>query len=198
MKIYDISKELFTASVYPGDPCPEKSVFTSLEAGGHSNVSILRMGSHNGTHMDAPRHFISGGRSIDRLDLEKCLGPCRVVRTAGKLTPEWVEEAMSGGVRRLLIAGEIEITLEAARKMTELGLWFIGVESMTVGPLGGETGPIHREFLGHEVVILEACVLDDVPEGTYFLVCQPLKLGGLDGSPARPLLLEGAGLEANF
>ena len=74
--------------------------------------------------------------------------------------------------------------------MTALGLEFLGVESMSVGPVGGDTGPIHRELLGHEVVLLEACVLDQVPEGRYFLVCQPLKMAGLDGSPARPLLLE--------
>lgn len=191
MKIYDISKELFSASVYPGDPKPERTVFTSLEAGDHSNVSILTLGSHNGTHMDAPKHFVAGAKSIDQMDLGKCLGSCRVARAAGKLTPEWVAEALSGGVKRLLIAGDIEITIEAARKMTELGLWFLGVESMTVGPLGGETGPIHRELLSHEVAVLEACVLTEVPEGEYFLVCQPLKMAGLDGSPARPLLLDG-------
>lgn len=195
MKIYDISKELFSASVYPGDPKPEQKGFTSLEAGDHSNVSILTLGSHNGTHMDAPKHFVAGARSIDQVDLEKCLGPCRVARAAGKLTPQWVEEALSGGVKRLLIAGEIEITLEAAEKMTELGLWFLGVESMTVGPLGGETGPIHRELLSHEVAVLEACVLENVPEGEFFLVCQPLKMAGLDGSPARPLLLEGVHMD---
>lgn len=195
MKIYDISKELFSASVYPGDPKPERTVFRSLEAGDHSNVSILTLGSHNGTHMDAPKHFVAGARSIDQMDLEKCLGPCRVVRAAGKLTPQWVEEVLSGGVKRLLIAGDIEITVEAAEKMTGLGLWFLGVESMTVGPLGGETGPIHRELLSHEVAVLEACVLADVPEGEYFLVCQPLKMAGLDGSPARPLLLEGVHMD---
>lgn len=195
MKIYDISKELFAASVYPGDPRPERRDFFSMEAGEACNVSVLTLGSHNGTHMDAPRHFVSGGRGVDRMDLEKCLGPCRVVRAQGPLDPWWVEEALAGGVRRLLIAGEIAITLEAARRMTELGLWFLGVEGMTVGPLGGDTGPIHRELLGHETAVLEACVLDGVPEGDYFLVCQPLKMAGLDGSPARPLLLKGGGIE---
>lgn len=189
MKIYDISKELFSASVYPGDPVPEKRPFSTWEQCG-CNVTVLTLGSHNGTHMDAPRHFIKDGRTMDQLELEKCVGPCRVVRAQGGLNGSWVEEALTGGVKRLLIAGEIQLTLEAAEKMTALGLEFLGVESMSVGPVGGDTGPIHRELLGHEVVLLEACVLDQVPEGRYFLVCQPLKMAGLDGSPARPLLLE--------
>lgn len=189
MKIYDISKELFAASVYPGDPSPKKESFCTIAQAG-CNVTVLTLGSHNGTHMDAPLHFVEGGRAMDQLDLEKCVGKCRVVRAQGKLTPEWVEDVLAGGVERLLVAGEIEMTLEAAKKMTALGLDFLGVESMTVGPLGGDTGPIHRELLGHEVVILEACVLAGVPEGEYLLVCQPLKMAGLDGSPARPLLLK--------
>lgn len=188
MKIYDLSKELFSARVFPGDPepshrpaaCPEESLFRLTE---------LFLGSHSGTHMDAPRHVYREGRAIDRLDLSKCVGPCRVVCAQGRLSPEWVERTLADGTRRLLIRGEIEITLEAARRMTELGLWFLGVEGMTVGP-ADDPGPVHLELLGRETVILESAVLDGVPEGDYFLVSAPIKYGGLDGAQARPLLLD--------
>lgn len=190
MKIYDLSKELFSAWVFPGDPVPEKEWVSSMEAGASYNLTRLTMGSHNGTHMDAPLHFCAGGRPVDQLDLEKCVGPCKVIAHEGKLLPETVTDVLADGTRRLLIRGEIEITLEAAEKMAELGLWFLGVEGPTVGAMGNN-GPVHVALLKKEVAILEAALLKDVPEGNYFLVSAPLKLGGVEGAPARPLLLEG-------
>lgn len=189
MKIYDLSRELFSAPVFPGDPAPERRPAARMEEGSPCNLTEIALGSHSGTHMDAPKHFYRDGRPIDQLDLSKCVGPCRMVSASGKLSPAWVEKAMEGGVKRLLIRGGIEITLEAAQKMTELGLLFLGVEGMTVGPMN-DPGPVHLELLGHEVVILESAVMENVPEGVYFLVSAPVKYGGVDGAQVRPLLLD--------
>ncbi len=189
MKIYDLSQELFSSRVFPGDPHPSCRAVARIEDGSTYNLTELVLGSHSGTHMDAPFHFCQDGRPIDRVELEKCVGLCKVVRAKGRLSPEWVEAALADGSKRLLIVGNIEISLEAARKMTELGLWFLGVEGLTVGPMDAPAA-VHAELLGHEVVILEAAVLEKVPEGSYFLVSPPMKYGGLDGAQARPLLLE--------
>ena len=193
MKIYDLSKELFTASVFPGDPSPEKVKLLSMEKGDACNMTKLTLGVHNGTHIDAPGHFIAGGSGVDGIDLNKCVGPCRLVELSGEVGRAQAEAAIEGGVKRLLIKGKITLTAEAARVMTKGGILFLGVEGMTVGdPEKQEMmTEIHRELLSHEVVILESAIMEEVPQGDYFLVAQPMKMARLDGSPARPLLISG-------
>ena len=188
MKIYDISKEVFSSTVFPGDPEPQAVPLAQIGVDSPCALTQVTLGSHTGTHMDAPSHFVPGGRTIDQLDLMKCVGPCLVAEAAGPLSPQWVEAALAGGVTRLLIKGDIEVTPQAAEKMAELGLGFLGVEHFTVG--SEETGvQVHRILLGAEIALLEACTLEGVPVGEYLLVSPPLKYGGLDGAQARPLLL---------
>lgn len=188
MKIYDISKEVFSSTVFPGDPEPQAVPLAQIGADSPCALTQVTLGSHTGTHMDAPSHFVPGGRTIDQLDLGKCVGPCLVAEAAGPLSPQWVEAALAGGATRLLIKGDIEVTPQAAEKMAELGLGFLGVEHFTVGT--EETGvQVHRILLGAEIALLEACTLEGVPAGEYLLVSPPLKYGGLDGAQARPLLL---------
>ena len=132
----------------------------------------------------------SDGCAMDAMDIKhtRCFGPCLVAEAAGPLSPQWVEAALAGGVTRLLIKGDIEVTPQAAEKMAELGLGFLRVEHFTVG--SEETGvQVHRILLGAEIALLEACTLEGVPAGEYLLVSPPLKYGGLDGAQARPLLL---------
>lgn len=189
MKIYDLSKELFAASVYPGDPVPEKTPFMEISETCPCNVTVLKRGSHNGTHMDAPKHFVAGGKDIAEVELAKCVGPCKVIEHSGKFEPEHAKAALADGAKRILIKGEIELTEAGAKALAEGGLWFLGVESMTVGT--PETGPfVHRALLGAEIVLLESTVLAGVPVGAYFLSAAPLKMEGLDGSPCRPLLID--------
>ncbi len=195
MKIYDLSKELFSAAVFPGDPAPGKTPFYTIGPDRPCNVTVLTLGSHNGTHMDAPLHFIAGGKGMDEVSLEKCVGPCAVVEHSGKFGAEDAQKALAGGVKRLLLKGEIELTVEGAEALAKGGLWFLGVEHMTVGT--PKTGTdVHRALLSAEIVLLESAVMREVPAGKYFLSSAPLKMAGLDGSPCRPLLIdfeEGAG-----
>lgn len=189
MKIYDLSKELFSAAVFPGDPEPAKRPFAEISETCPCNLTVLTLGSHNGTHMDAPKHFVAGGKDIASVPLEKCVGPCKVVLHSGLLTAEDARRMTADGTKRLLIRGEIEITPEGAQAFAEQGLWFLGVEGMTVG--GKTTGvAVHRALLSTEIVILESAVLSGVSEGGYFLSCAPLRMEGLDGSPCRPLLID--------
>lgn len=189
IKIYDIGKELFSTPVYPGDPAPQKTPFLEIEKGDVCNLTVITMGSHNGTHLDAPKHFCKGKGGVDTIPLKKCVGECKVAELSGKVTGEKMEELLEDGTKRLLIKGEILLTPESAKVMAERNLDLIGVEDQTVGEGEGQK-IIHRTLLGAEVVILEGLVLTEVKPGSYFLAAQPLKWEGLDGSPVRPILLE--------
>lgn len=189
MKIYDISKEVFSSTVFPGDPVPGHQPVSELAKGDLCNLTALTLGSHSGTHMDAPCHFVEGGKTIDQVDLARCVGPCQVVEASGLLSREWAKSVLGTGVKRLLVKGEMQLSLEAAQELAE-SLLLLGIEGMTVGD-PQDPAPIHKALLSAEVAVLESCDLSQVPTGEYFLAAQPLKYGGLDGAQVRPLLLEG-------
>lgn len=189
LKIYDIGKELFSTPAYPGDPKPEKTPFLEIEKGAVCNLTVISMGSHNGTHLDAPKHFCKGKGGVDTIPLNKCMGTCKVAELSGEVTKERMEELLADGTRKLPIKGEILLTPESAEVMADRKLDLIGVEDQTVGA-GESQKIIHKILLGAEVVILEGLVLKEVNPGNYFLAAQPLKMEGLDGSPVRPVLME--------
>ena len=187
--IYDISQELFSCRVYPGDPAPEKRTLLSFEAGQVCNLSALSLCAHNGTHVDAPFHFIQNGLTIDELGLTPFVGPCRVFRHSGDVTAADAERMLArADAERILIAGPAAVTAEAARLFAAAKLRLLGNESQTVGP---EDTPmeVHLLLLGAGVVLLEGLVLDGVPEGRYLLNAAPLNLGGCDGAPCRAWLM---------
>lgn len=188
-KIYDIGKELFSTPAYPGDPVPQKRPHCEIEKGADCNLTVITMGSHNGTHLDAPKHFCAGKHGVDEIPLEKCVGICRVAEASGPLGREEMEKLLEGGVKRLLVKGDILMTPEAAQVCAEAELYLLGVENQTVGNQD-TMKEVHRTLLGAEVVILEGLVLEKVKGGEYFLAAQPMNMAGLDGSPVRPLLLE--------
>ena len=186
--IYDISQELFSCRVYPGDPAPEKRRLLSLEDGQVCNLSAVFLCAHNGTHVDAPSHFLPEGRSIDALGLEPFVGPCRVFRHSGEVSADDAERMLAAGAERILIAGPATVTAEAARRFAAAKLRLLGNESQTVGP---EDAPreVHLILLGAGVLLLEGLVLDGVPEGRYLLNAAPLNLGGCEGAPCRAWLM---------
>lgn len=188
MKIYDISREMFSAKVYPGDPVPSREAVLSLEQGDPCNLSRIVMGSHSGTHVDAPVHFCAGGKSADEIALEKCVGECKVVSGSGVITEADMKTFLADGTKKLLIKGSILLTVQAAEVLAEAGADLLGVEGQTVGDAESQQ-EIHRILLGAEIVILEGIVLDQVEENTYFLAALPLKMQGADGSPVRPILV---------
>lgn len=191
MNIYDITQELFSCHVYPGDPKPKKQRLLSTADGDVCNLTALSLCAHNGTHVDAPFHFLGGGRTVDQIPLSVFVGECYVARHSGYVTAEDARAilARSNGADRLLIAGPATVTAEAARVFAQRKLLLLGNESQTVGP---ENAPmeVHLILLGAEIVLLEGVVLDKVPEGRYFLSAAPLNLGGADGAPCRAYLMD--------
>ncbi len=191
--LIDISQEVFGCNVFPGDPQPERERVLSLEAGDVCNLTKVSMCAHNGTHVDAPFHFIDGGKTIDRMGLEPYVGDCWLARCEGDVSAAAAEQIMrsaeaAGAGKRVLIAGKAVVTAEAARVFVKHGILLLGNESQTVGP---EDAPkeVHLILLGAGVTLLEGVVLDGVPDGRYFLSAAPLNFGGCDGAPCRAYLI---------
>lgn len=197
MKIYDISQEVFGCVVFPGDPKPERTKLAQMAEGSLYNLTAFSMCAHNGTHVDAPRHFIADGKNIDEVSLKNFVGPAYVAEHEGELTGddaiavlERAREADSKAVKRILIKGKVVVSEEAAAVFAEAGILLYGNESQTVGP---EDAPmaVHQKMLGAEIVLLEGIRLTEVPEGVYFLNAAPINLGGTEGAPCRAILIEG-------
>ena len=191
MKIYDITQEFFSCAVYPGDPKPERQILASTETGQLYNLTALSMCAHNGTHVDAPFHFLGDGKTVDQIPLEAFVGDCFVACHTGNVTGEDAMRILekADGAERILIAGDATVTEAAAEVFAAGKIKLLGNESQTVGP---ENAPmqVHKILLGRDVVLLEGVVLKDIPEGRYFLSAAPLKLGGADGAPCRAYLIE--------
>ncbi len=191
MKIHDISQEIFSCAVYPGDPSPEKRTLCSTARGDLCNLTAFSMCAHNGTHIDAPFHFLGDGKTVDQMPLDSFVGPCFLARHEGSVSAGDAEEILrkAEGAGRILIGGPATVTLEAAAVFAGSGILLLGNESQTVGP---EDAPmaVHKLLLGREIVLLEGIVLKDLPEGHYFLSAAPLNLAGIDGAPCRAWLME--------
>lgn len=171
MRVWDISIELREGvDVYPGDPEYSAKGHLTIEDDG-CNVAVLSIGTHTGTHIDAPYHYFKYGKRAQKLPLELFLGKCRV----------------SGNVEqceRLLLKGRTGISKAEACSVVQLGIKLIGIESMSIGD-----DEVHKLLLEREVVILENIDLSEVDTGEYILACQPLKINE-DGSPVRACLIE--------
>ena len=195
MKIYDISQEVFSCRVYPGDPSPERRVLCSMEKGELYNLTEFSMCAHNGTHIDAPSHFMKDGKTVDAIDIESFVGMAYVTEHQGIVTDDdalkiiqKAKKQNTEAAKRILIKGDAEVSLEAAKVFASSEILLLGNESQTVGP---ENAPmtVHRILLSADVVLLEGIRLAEVPEGVCFLNAAPLNLSGADGSPCRAILI---------
>jgi arylformamidase len=196
MKIYDISQEVFGCRVYPGDPTPKKTVLSSMEKGELYNLTEFSMCAHNGTHIDAPFHFIKDGKTVDEISLEAFIGMAYVAEYHGVVSDDdalkIIERAKTQNAesaKRILIKGDAEVSAEAAKVFTDSGILLLGNESQTVGP---ESAPmeVHKILLSADVVLLEGIRLTEVSGGVYLLNAAPLNLSGADGSPCRAVLID--------
>ena len=199
MKIFDISQEVFGCAVYPGDPSPERQELLKISNGNVCNLTAFNMCAHNGTHVDAPYHFIDGGKTIDQIDMKRFVGYAYVASHNGDITEKDAKRIIKKAkeasveyecdcVNRILIKGKATMTEEAAKVFADSRILLFGNESQTVGP---EDAPmdVHMIMLGAEIVLLEGIRLDGVDDGVYLLNAAPINLGGADGAPCRAFLL---------
>lgn len=196
MKIYDISQEVFTCSVYPGDPVPEKRMQSSILDGDACNLTVFSMCAHNGTHIDAPFHFIQEGKTVEQINLSRVVGYAYVADAPKVIGADEMIEIINKAkncsdeaAKRILLKGSGEIDAKAAEVLKKENVLLIGTELQTVGP---EMAPaeVHLLLLSDDTVLLEGIRLADVPEGKYLLCAAPLNLGGADGAPVRAVLLD--------
>jgi arylformamidase len=196
---------------WPDDPPVEISRAMSIAAGDAANLTRLAMSAHTGTHMDAPRHFVDDGETIEAMPLEVGIGPARVIEIADPraVTEDELRERGIEGAERLLLrtrnsdrawweepfdAGFVHIEPAAAELIAAAGVRLVGIDYLSVG---GEQGgaETHRALLGAGAWIVEGLDLSRAGAGEYELLCLPAKLAGSDGAPAR-VLLRPAGEEA--
>ena len=196
MKIYDISQEVFSCQVYPDDPMPEKKELKSMKKGELYNLTAFNMCAHNGTHIDAPRHFIKDGKTIDEICLDAFVGMAYVAEHRGVVTDndavEIIEKAKKHNpevAKRILIKGDVEVSLEAAKVFASSNILLLGNEPQTVGPKNAPMA-VHLALLSANVVLLEGIRLAAISEGVYFLNAAPLNLAGAEGSPCRAVLID--------
>jgi arylformamidase len=198
MKIIDITRPLQkNMLVYPGDVVPS----FSQEDHGRYLISDLRLSTHTGTHIDAPSHYLKSGDTIDTIPLSRVIGRCRVidVSAAGTLITAAHLKGRLHGEKRLLLKTWFSgrdmfteeypsLTLDAACSITDNGIGCVGIDSASIESFNCD-GSVHRRLLSTGCVIIELLDLSGVPEGNYEMVALPLRLTGLDGSPARVVLM---------
>lgn len=207
MKIHDVSVALHSGlAVYPGDPSIDLGLVQSVARGDPANVSLLRLGTHSGTHVDAPTHLFAGARGVDDLPLETLIGSARVVEVGPGpvIGPDDLRAAVPPAAERVLLkTGSSRLwrrpgfqrdyaylSAEAARWLAGSGVRLVGIDYLSVERPDAERLEVHEVLLRAGVVVLEGLDLDGVAPGGYTLVCLPLKLRGADGAPARAVLIE--------
>lgn len=191
MKIIDISKDVLNCEVYPGDPAPSLRKVKSISDECEYNLSKIDMCLHNGTHIDAPLHFLPNGNDITEIFPEVFFGPCVVVEAdVEMITGAFVEEYFPRNAKRVLVKsnGKAVFHESAASEISHLGYVLVGTDSMTVEPEGSD-GRTHRMFMVDNIALLENLDLSKVKKGDYFLSAAPIKISGAEASPVRAFLV---------
>lgn len=210
MRIHDVTLPVHVGMLtWPGDPSIDVLPSKRLVRGDSSNVSELRMGTHTGTHVDAPFHFIDGAPGVDGIPLASLVGPCEVVdmRDVEETIGPRECERIPDGTERVLFRTSnssiwdaaapafpeayVHLSVEGARALVDRGVVLVGTDFLSIEQRGSEGHPTHVALLEAGVVIVEGLDLRGVEPGRYTIVCAPLKLVAGDGAPARVLLLDG-------
>ena len=208
MKIYDVSVPIKQDMlVWPGASGVEIKTLATVKKNGIGE-SRFSFGSHTGTHIDAPSHFLERGISIDKIAPEKLIGDCRVIDLTNLGRQEISVKDMSGlsikkGERILFKTGNssllfkknfpknyVYLSLEGAQFLAYKKINLVGADFLGIEKKGNPNHPIHKTLLSAEIVLVEGLDLREVPEGSYKIFCLPLRVVGADGCPARVILVK--------
>lgn len=209
MRIYDVSVPLCEGMpAYPGDPGAKIMPVKQRAKGDAFNLSQLTLGSHTGTHIDAPRHFLEEGVTVDRLPWSALLGEalvCHLPVAEAITTAELTSAGIPERINRIIFKTRnselwssprfrrdfVYLSPDAADWLLGRGVELVGIDYLSLERFGAPKAEVHLKLLGAGVVLLEGLDLSEVPAGRYTLLCLPLRVEGCDGAPARVLLLEG-------
>lgn len=205
--IYDISLPIVSGGLtYPGNPPIEISPQQAIAQGGSSNVSSVAFGSHTGTHVDAPKHFFDDGTTVDALPLDVLMGPAMVVSFGDEVMAVGEAELrlheLKGHTRVLIATRNSKfirqrefvrdftyLAPDGAAYLASLGVRLVGIDYLSIEQFHSGHHGTHRTLLERGIVIVEGLDLSATPMGPYELRVLPLRLAGLDGAPARAVLV---------
>lgn len=194
-------------AVYPNNPKFSIQRVQDLEKGDSASVSLITMGSHTGTHIDAPSHFISGGKTLDQIPLQAMNGVAKVfdLRGNGEITKKVLANygILSQDIIILktdnsnvfhgdiVLDDYVTLDYEAAEYLVQKGIKMVCIDYMTIERprekrVSGKS--VHNIFLSNEILIAEALNLTGVEQGMYQLYCFPINIEGADGAPVRMVL----------
>ncbi|MEI6043247.1 MAG: cyclase family protein [Chloroflexota bacterium] len=208
-QLYDVSLPISNMlAVWPGDPLVEIQRTSEISQGATVNLSRLVMGSHTGTHLDAPNHFIEGAGGIDQVALTALVGTAQVVEL--KLNhhigaADLLDLKLPTGTERILFKTShsahwqsnlatfqedfIALAPDGAQWLVKQGIKLVGIDALSVERFDApEEYPVHKILLGANIVIVEGLDLDKIEPGEYTVMALPLKIKDGDGAPARVLL----------
>jgi arylformamidase len=207
-RIHDISVPVRAGGlVYPGNPEISIELRQAIARGAGANVSQVSFGSHTGTHVDAARHFIDDGQPVDEISLEKLIGPAIVIAFDDSLESVGARDLEAhdlGRHKRVLMrtrnssfitGSEFHqdytfLAPDGAELLVSRGVELVGIDYLSIEQFHSGHHRTHKTLLQNGVVIVEGLNLADITPGEYDFVCLPLRLEGLDGAPARALLIE--------
>ena len=209
LRIFDVSLPVVSGGlVYPGNPAISITPQQAISRGAGANVSRVDFGSHTGTHVDAPKHFFDDGAGVDTIPLELLMGPARLLAFGDSVMSIGEAELAAHdltGVTRVLLktrnskwlaTGSTEfhsdytyLAPDGAEYLVRLGVRLVGVDYLSVEQFHSGHHRTHRTLLKQGIVIVEGLLLNEPPAGDYHFRCLPLRLVGLDGAPARAVVV---------
>jgi len=206
-RIYDISVPIRSGGlVYPGNPEIDITLQQAVAKGASANVSTIRFGSHTGTHADAARHFFDDGQPVDKIPLERLIGPARLVSFSDDVRSVGAGELRKhklNGHKRVLLRTRNSALLsrndfvrdytylapDGAQYLVDQGVELVGIDYLSIEQFHSGHHRTHRTLLERSVVIVEGLDLSAPPSGEYHFICLPLRIEGCDGAPARAVLI---------
>ena len=207
-RIIDISVPLVDGGlIYPGNPAIEITPQQSIADGASANVSTIVFGSHSGTHVDAAKHFFDDGQTVDMLPLDRLIGPATVLEFADdvmQIGAQQLDGQPLDGAQRVLLKTRNSALLEqrdfarnytflapdGAELLADKGIELVGIDYLSIEQFRSGHHRTHRTLLERQIVIVEGLQLGGVAPGVYDFICLPLRLAGMDGAPARAVLIE--------
>ncbi len=205
-KLYDVSMSLESGMVtWPGNSPFSLEAVNRISEGASSNVSLLHLGTHCGTHIDAPCHFIDGAPGVDCINPEILIGQARLFQlpdidqidreVVGKINLEGIKRVIFGTRNSALLdqphaTDYVSVTEDAAQYLVDRKIILVGIDYLSIEAYKPADYRTHKTFLNAGIVIVEGLDLHEVPEGEYEILCLPLKIKNADGAPARVTLRE--------
>lgn len=207
--LYDASVTIRPGMVvWPGDPPVEMTYVSSRAQGKPANVRRLSLSTHAGTHVDAPDHFVEGGKTLEAVELRRLMGETVVLEVFGRPVigaadleavwphgdrPERVLLRTDNSVRRIILddafhSDFVALSGDGAQWLAAQGILTVGIDYYSIEPYQTPGHPTHMALLGRDILVIEGLNLTEVPAGRYRMACLPLRLEAADGGPTRVLL----------